>query len=312
MFQHGRMFGRALGLVIWKSEAPLARVAPPCAPDRCRPRLLRLLPPETAHRLSLRAARSRRPALALARGGPTIPSWRAASSVSIFPIPLGLAAGFDKNAEAFAPALASGFRLRRDRQRHAAPAARQSQAAPVSPEPKIAPSSTAWASTTTGCDAVRGAAGAPDANGRAASSAPISARTRTAPTPRRTTSPASHALAPLADYLVINVSSPNTPGLRALQGREPLAALHRRRARGARRLEAPPLLLKIAPDLTESRQTGYRRGGARRRARRAHRQQHHHRPAASPAQRRSEGGRRAERPSRCSRPRRRCSPTCIG
>ena len=61
---------------------------------------------------------------------------------------------------------------------------------------------------------------------------------------------------PLASYLVINVSSPNTPGLRALQGREPLAELLDR-ALGAR-AEAipaggtvPPLLLKIAPDLTE-------------------------------------------------------------
>ena len=32
-------------------------------------------------------------------------------------------------------------------------------------------------------------------------------------------------LGPMADYLVINVSSPNTPGLRALQGRQQLQAL---------------------------------------------------------------------------------------
>ncbi|MGH6891736.1 MAG: quinone-dependent dihydroorotate dehydrogenase [Dongiaceae bacterium] len=57
-----------------------------------------------------------------------------------------------------------------------------------------------------------------------------------------------------ADYMVINVSSPNTPGLRALQGKEPLSDLIRRthqalgEACGA---SAPPLLLKIAPDLTE-------------------------------------------------------------
>jgi dihydroorotate dehydrogenase len=58
-------------------------------------------------------------------------------------------------------------------------------------------------------------------------------------------------LGPYADYLVINVSSPNTPGLRALQGKEPLAALIGR-VRTARDLlpERPPLLLKIAPDLT--------------------------------------------------------------
>lgn len=60
-------------------------------------------------------------------------------------------------------------------------------------------------------------------------------------------------LGPFADYMVINVSSPNTPGLRALQGKAPLAALIQRthgalaEACGAK---APPLLLKIAPDLT--------------------------------------------------------------
>src|SRR5579875_2779600 len=62
-----------------------------------------------------------------------------------------------------------------------------------------------------------------------------------------------HALARHADYLVVNVSSPNTPGLRALQGREPLDALLA--AVQAARAEAvaaggPPILLKIAPDLT--------------------------------------------------------------
>jgi dihydroorotate dehydrogenase len=62
-------------------------------------------------------------------------------------------------------------------------------------------------------------------------------------------------MAPLADYLVINVSSPNTPGLRDLQRREPLEALfdqvmHTRDAAQVR----PPLLVKIAPDLsTEER-----------------------------------------------------------
>jgi dihydroorotate dehydrogenase len=60
------------------------------------------------------------------------------------------------------------------------------------------------------------------------------------------------ALGPLADYLVINVSSPNTPGLRALQGRAPLEALIGRVKDAVAALPAPkPLLLKIAPDLTE-------------------------------------------------------------
>lgn len=60
------------------------------------------------------------------------------------------------------------------------------------------------------------------------------------------------ALGPYADYLVVNVSSPNTPGLRALQGREPLAALLRDVKGAIAALGAPvPLLLKVAPDLTE-------------------------------------------------------------
>ncbi len=55
-------------------------------------------------------------------------------------------------------------------------------------------------------------------------------------------------LQPCADYLVVNLSSPNTPGLRALQDREPLERLLRAcvaRTRPAKR----PLLVKLAPDL---------------------------------------------------------------
>ena len=55
-------------------------------------------------------------------------------------------------------------------------------------------------------------------------------------------------LAPLADYAVINVSSPNTPGLRDLQDESQLRRLVER----LRRLPAcPPLLVKIAPDLED-------------------------------------------------------------
>ena len=55
-------------------------------------------------------------------------------------------------------------------------------------------------------------------------------------------------LAPLADYAVINVSSPNTPGLRELQDERQLRRLVER----LRRLPAcPPLLVKIAPDLDD-------------------------------------------------------------
>jgi len=59
-------------------------------------------------------------------------------------------------------------------------------------------------------------------------------------------------VAPLAQYLVVNVSSPNTPGLRTLQSRDALAdllgqCLVARAETGVK----PPLLLKVAPDLTD-------------------------------------------------------------
>ena len=59
--------------------------------------------------------------------------------------------------------------------------------------------------------------------------------------------------APLCAYLTVNISSPNTPGLRNLQGREQLAELLLRVAEARRSSAAPavPILLKIAPDLHE-------------------------------------------------------------
>ncbi len=59
-----------------------------------------------------------------------------------------------------------------------------------------------------------------------------------------------HTLAPWADYFAVNVSSPNTPGLRDLQSREPLLHLLESLQNANQRLPAPrPLLLKIAPDM---------------------------------------------------------------
>jgi dihydroorotate dehydrogenase len=58
------------------------------------------------------------------------------------------------------------------------------------------------------------------------------------------------ALAPYADYLVCNVSSPNTPGLRSLQGRTELASLLKR-VQDAIAAKPVPLVVKIAPDATD-------------------------------------------------------------
>ena len=55
----------------------------------------------------------------------------------------------------------------------------------------------------------------------------------------------------VVDYFVVNVSSPNTPGLRALQDKEPLTRLlSELRDQNNRRGGKKPILLKIAPDLT--------------------------------------------------------------
>jgi dihydroorotate dehydrogenase len=58
------------------------------------------------------------------------------------------------------------------------------------------------------------------------------------------------ALAPYADYLVCNVSSPNTPGLRNLQGRAQLADLLKR-VQDAIAAKPVPLVVKIAPDASD-------------------------------------------------------------
>jgi dihydroorotate dehydrogenase len=61
-----------------------------------------------------------------------------------------------------------------------------------------------------------------------------------------------NALYDHVDYFVVNVSSPNTPNLRALQEREPLTQLLMElKALNASRQDPKPILLKIAPDLSD-------------------------------------------------------------
>ena len=60
-------------------------------------------------------------------------------------------------------------------------------------------------------------------------------------------------LFPYVDYFVVNVSSPNTPDLRDLQEKKPLTALLKTLQIENQKRENPkPILLKIAPDLTET------------------------------------------------------------
>ncbi len=66
-------------------------------------------------------------------------------------------------------------------------------------------------------------------------------------------------LLPMADYIVINVSSPNTPDLRLLEEAETLSGLLASirkiadRAAGKSGVKCPPLLAKLSPDLTSNR-----------------------------------------------------------
>lgn len=60
-----------------------------------------------------------------------------------------------------------------------------------------------------------------------------------------------HELVNHVDYFVVNVSSPNTPNLRALQDKEPLTRLlNRVKELNSKEKQPKPILLKIAPDLT--------------------------------------------------------------
>lgn len=59
--------------------------------------------------------------------------------------------------------------------------------------------------------------------------------------------------APVADYLVINISSPNTPGLRLMQQKDTLKTLLTEVIQTNRSLDFPkPIFLKLSPDLSEA------------------------------------------------------------
>ncbi|MSP50730.1 MAG: quinone-dependent dihydroorotate dehydrogenase [Alphaproteobacteria bacterium] len=207
---------------------------------------LRLLAPETAHHLALRAM-----ALGL---GPRRPAERPRLAQTLwgrrFPNPLGLAAGLDKDAEAPAAFLAAGFGF--------------VEVGTLTPKPQAGnPRPRLFRLTE---DAALINRMGFNNLGLAAAHARLSRRDRKAGivgvnigrNKDQTDAVADYVagvaeLGPLADYLTINVSSPNTPGLRALQAKAPLVALidAAKAARGRLGLaDPPPILVKVAPDLT--------------------------------------------------------------
>jgi dihydroorotate dehydrogenase len=209
--------------------------------------LLRQIDPETAHNLALRALE-----LGLAGSGTMPASPRLAVRVLglDFSNPIGLAAGFDKNARAL-PALARlGFGFV-----EAGTVTPRPQ--PGNPRPRLFRLEEDRAVinrmgfNNEGIKAYipRLAAAHPAAR---ALGVPVGANVginKDGADPERDYPALVAAVAPHSDYVVINVSSPNTPGLRDLQGEARLRAILRAIATGVS--TRPKLLVKVAPDLSE-------------------------------------------------------------
>lgn len=172
-----------------------------------------------------------------------------------FPNPLGLAAGFDKNAEVVDAMLALGFGF--------------VEVGTLTPEPQAGnprprlfrlPADRAvinrFGFNNQGVAAAVERLARRRRAGRSGLVGGNVGPNRNAADPASACASAVRTLAPVVDYLVVNVSSPNTPGLRALQRRADLTHLLERalqarndvgREAGARPV---PLLVKVAPDLS--------------------------------------------------------------
>jgi dihydroorotate dehydrogenase len=209
--------------------------------------ILRALPTETAHRVTIRALRAG--LLARARD-PEDPLLTTRVWGLIFPNPLGLSAGFDKDAEAYAALLRLGFGFVEVGSITPRPQA-------GNPKPRVfrLPDDEAVINRL-GFNSAGLAAAVTNLRPRQAERTGIVGinlgKNRDSADAAADYVAGTAALASLADYLVINVSSPNTPGLRALQEATALRELVARvqEARAAAVAERPPpLLLKIAPDL---------------------------------------------------------------
>lgn len=208
---------------------------------------LRLLPAETAHRLTIRALAGGWYPRSTAADDPILATrlWDLE-----FPNPVGLAAGFDKNAEAADAMLHWGFGF--------------VECGTVTPRPQVGNplprlfrlledravinrmgfNNAGLAPFAAKLTKRRGRPGIVGANlGKNRDTADATADYCTGV----------RSLGALSDYIVINVSSPNTPGLRDLQRRSALRHIidEVTAARdGLPEERRPPLLVKVAPDLT--------------------------------------------------------------
>ena len=212
--------------------------------------LLRTLPPERAHDLAI-AALKHGLGPKLAGGDPDSLSVRAFGRQLANPV--GLAAGFDKDAEAIPGLMRLGFGF-------AEVGTVTPQPQPGNPKPRIfrLPADRAIVNrlgfNSRGLDiAEANLARFRREGGRGVVGINLGMN-KTSDDPQSDYEAGLRRLSRYADYVVINVSSPNTPGLRALQGKDTLARLlaHLQAVRKEVIKDAPPaLLLKIAPDLSD-------------------------------------------------------------
>lgn len=206
-------------------------------------RLLRLLPPEPAHASARALARFAPP-----RGVAPRPRLATRLAGLALPHPVGLAAGFDKNARAFAGLLRLGFAF-------VEVGTVTPRPQPGNPPPRLfrlvedRALINRMGFNNDGLEAVAARLARRDRR-RGIVGVNIGVN-RDSADPIADYRSGVERLGPLADYLVVNVSSPNTPGLRDWQRPERLATLlgalvaARDGLPGAR----PPLFLKLAPDL---------------------------------------------------------------
>jgi dihydroorotate dehydrogenase len=219
--------------------------------------LLFLLDAERAHLLAMDAVELLEAALSRSRQAPAPPNdarLRQSLWGVEFPNPIGLAAGFDKDARAphVWPLLGFGF---------AELGTVTAQAQPGNERPRVFryPAERAVINrlgfNNEGAAAV--AQRLADLRRRASWSAPIGINIGKSRAVGLDDAIADYltsfrALHGLADYVVVNVSSPNTPGLRQLQDEERLRALLAELVRENNAGPAPrPILVKVAPDLSD-------------------------------------------------------------
>jgi dihydroorotate dehydrogenase len=206
-------------------------------------RVLRALPAETAHRATLRLTGLFAPLLLSAPADD--PRLRVRALGFDFPNPVGLAAGFDKDADVPNAMLKLGFGF--------------VECGTITPKPQVGnPQPRLFRLTED--RAVINRMGFNN-RGMDAAAAHLQARRRSGivginigANKDSADRVADYALAfarlaPLADYVTVNVSSPNTPGLRGLQNKEELTRLLSVLMEARAKNGFKPLLLKIAPDL---------------------------------------------------------------